>query len=328
MKIPKAKKMPSGKWRIQLRLQGQSITITREDKKECELEAFMIKAKATGSKLAPKATLNEIVDIFITARSNVLSPSTVNGYREIQRNRFKDYHNARIDKNFDFQTMINQEAKKISPKTLQNAWGLVRSSLEYSGIPVPKVRLAQKVESDSDFYDFEEISEIVKALEGDLHELPILLALHSLRVSEIRALTKEQCKNGVMRVRGAVVRSEDGMSHKPTNKTSAGTRDIPIFIPRLKELIDVAPPGPLLRVNSNTVMKHFKRFCRWNGFRYITWHPLRHSFCSLCHHLQIPELEVMKMGGWDDVNTMRKIYTHISDREEMIANEKLSNFFK
>lgn len=327
MKIPKAKKTKSGNWQIQLRLKGKSHTITRASKKECEIAAFEYKAREVNNSLAPDYTLNELIDRYISAKSNVLSPATVKGYRSMQRHRFKDYQDVRINKDFKFQVMINEEAAKVSPKTLKNAWGLVTPALEFAGIPVPKVRLSQKVIKEAKFYDYEEVKEIVEALKGHPDEMSILLALHSLRVSELRALEKKNCKDGIIKVRGSIVASENGMVAKPQNKNDTSTRNIPIFIPRLNELIKEAPNGKLLQHDPDTIIKHWKKFCHENGFRYLSWHPIRHSFCSLCYHLQIPELETMRLGGWKDVNTMRKIYTHLAEKEHEIANEKLVDFF-
>ena len=56
-------------------------------------------------------------------------------------------------------------------------------------------------------------------------------------------------------------------------------------------------------------------------------HGLRHSFASLCYHLGRSERETMAIGGWKDQNTMRKIYTHISEADLKKANEKLAAFF-
>ena len=84
MKIPKAKKLPSGNYCIELRLGGERYSITRRTEKECRQAAQLIKAEhLAGKKIeaAPKApekvTLEDAIDRFIAKRDNVLSPSTV-----------------------------------------------------------------------------------------------------------------------------------------------------------------------------------------------------------------------------------------------------------
>ena len=51
MKVPKARKLPSGSWTIQMRLGGHSVSVTRFSERTCILEAERIKAayRATGS---------------------------------------------------------------------------------------------------------------------------------------------------------------------------------------------------------------------------------------------------------------------------------------
>ena len=36
----------------------------------------------------------------------------------------------------------------------------------------------------------------------------------------------------------------------------------------------------------------------------------------------------MKLGGWSDIQTMRKIYTHIAEKDMIRAEDKLQKFFQ
>ena len=56
-------------------------------------------------------------------------------------------------------------------------------------------------------------------------------------------------------------------------------------------------------------------------------HGLRHSFASLAYHLQIPEKIAMEIGGWSDDGTMRKIYTHLAQKDIADRAKDFSNFF-
>ena len=90
MKIPKARKLPSGKWCVQLRIDGRSITITRDKEEQAIAEALAVKKGIVKAKAAkPKKKVTEAIDDYISCRSNVLSPATVRGYRFIQRGRFQ-----------------------------------------------------------------------------------------------------------------------------------------------------------------------------------------------------------------------------------------------
>jgi len=132
MKVPKPRKLSSGKWFIQLRLGGESVSISDYSKKECLRQAQLIKAEYLAGKRqkqmnpAPESpTLSEAVDRYIAQRSNTLSPATIRGYRTIQRNRFQEQMSRRLDQIApeDWQGIVNQEAARCGPKTLKNAWG-------------------------------------------------------------------------------------------------------------------------------------------------------------------------------------------------------------
>ena len=45
MKVPEPRKLKSGTWFVQLRLDGQSISVTAPTKTECRTKAELIKAK-------------------------------------------------------------------------------------------------------------------------------------------------------------------------------------------------------------------------------------------------------------------------------------------
>ena len=139
MKVPEPRKLSSGKWFIQLRLGGESVSISDFSKKECLRQAQLIKAEYLAGKRqkqmnpAPESpALTEAIDRYIAQRSNTLSPATIRGYRTIQRNRFQEQMSRRLDQIApeDWQGIVNQEAARCGPKTLKNAWGFIRSVAE------------------------------------------------------------------------------------------------------------------------------------------------------------------------------------------------------
>ncbi len=89
MKTPKAKKLPSGSWFVRIRIDGKDIGITRPTEKEAVAEAMAVKAGIIKARREEKTkTVSAAIDSYIDARVNVCSPSTIEGYRKIQRTRF------------------------------------------------------------------------------------------------------------------------------------------------------------------------------------------------------------------------------------------------
>ena len=174
-----------------------------------------------------------------------------------------------------------------------------------------------------------QIQTLIAAVRGKDIEMEVLLALHGLRRSELYALKKKNIQDGKILVRGAVVPSENGLIYKETNKSKESKRDVPIIIPRLQELVDAieGEEEPLCKTSFARSWVKIKRVCRENNLPEMSLHGLRHSFASLCYHLGISEMETMRLGGWSDVNVMRKIYTHLAEEDKIAAENKLKGFF-
>lgn len=332
MKVPKPRKLKSGTWFIQLRLNGESIPVNALTEKDCIRQAELLKAEYRNGKRAQiktEITLYDAIDNYITSRNNILSPSTIRGYRIIQRNRFKSISGMPLEKVKNWQQVINVECQNCSPKTVRNAFGFITSVLKENNIHVPNVSLPPIVKNERPFLEPTEIKTLINAVKSTDVEMAVLLGLHSLRRSELLAVTKEKAKNGEIVIDGAVVPNENNeMVYKPTNKTTKSNRKVKIRIPRLLELVEEAEEGNLVSMNANTLRNKINAICRQNGLPEIGIHGLRHSFASLAHHLGLSERETMEIGGWDDWQTLHKIYEHLSERERLKAENKFDDFYK
>lgn len=187
MKVPKPRRLPSGSWFIQLRLGGESIPVTAGTEREVTRQAQLIKAEHLAGKRAAAAsprTLEQAMTAYIDSRANVLSPSTVHGYKTIIKTRFLSWSSKPVSR-IDFQKMVNEEAKLCGPKTLRNAFGLVAAAVEAEGFPRPVVSLPQLGKPDHAYLQPEQIQTLLREIRDNVHEMPILLGLHGLRRSEI-----------------------------------------------------------------------------------------------------------------------------------------------
>lgn len=349
MKTPKPRRLPSGSWFIQLRLGKRSVSITEPTEKACVQKAQLIKAehiagKDTRSMDRSLNTLDKLLQHYINAKKPVLSPSTVRGYEAIRRTRFLAYKDRDPEK-INWQRLVSDESRLCGPKTLKNAWALVAAAVQFNSGEKPAVTLPQVVSDEHPYLEAEQIPAFLDAIRGKPCELAALLGLHGLRRSEMFALTWEDIdlpssddnmsanSLGFLHVRGSMVHDEDGkLIRKKENKNRSSRRTVPIMIPRLAELLSVSPTGDkssmVLTGHPNSVYKAVNSVCNKAGLPLIGVHGLRHSFASLAHSLGVPEAECMALGGWNDPQTMRKIYTHLDTAARLKASNAMTDFYK
>ena len=336
MKIPQPRKLPSGAWNVRVQIDGKTHSITKPTEKECLAEATALKAGLKTAALNPtRKTLFKAMDDYIEARQNVLSPSTIRGYRAIQRTRFNQYLTRDITKTTQeqWQRIVNLEAKTCSAKTLKNAWGFVSAVIEETTGRRYSVRLPQVIPNDLPFLTAEQIPLFLNAIKGKNCEIGALLALSSLRRSEILALRWEDIDldNGCIYVHGAAVHDEKGnLIQKKENKNKTSRRTIPFILPQLRQAIETTDKKGIYVItgNPNQLWQSINRICRREGLPEVGVHGLRRSFASLAYHLGISEEVAMRTGGWSDYTTMRKIYTKVSQKDIQDQADMYTNFFE
>jgi len=336
MKIPEPRKLKSGSYFIQLRLSGVSVPVTASTAKECKQQAALIKAEhraGTRKIVSANLTLAELIQRYVDKYESVLSPATTRGYMSIKKNRFPNYMSKPVKDIRDWQTMINEELKTKSEKTVANGWGAITAALGDAGIPVPDVKLADVPEQDLAFLEPEEIPLFLEAARGDPCEIEMLLELHGLRESEAMYVVQNNMidvKHNVINVRGAIVPNKDNKYvEKKTNKTKSSTRSVPIMIPRLAELVkeyeDAGKPIPTH--SPSALLSHVHKTCERAGVTDCTNHDLRRTCASLGYSLGVSERVMMDMCGWEDPQTMHKIYVKLAARDKAKANNAMADFY-
>ena len=311
MKIPKIVKLPSGSYFCRLRLDGKSIPITEPTYDKCQAKAIAIKQGLIQGHTGASVTLRTAIDNFILERYNVLSPSTIRGYRTIQR-RVPD----KPLKSIKWQRLVDDLARNYSPKTVSNTWGLISTVLKDYGIS-PNVRLPQKVAREPVFLTPEQIPVFIDAIKSTKYVLPALLALNSLRLSEIKALTWNDIGDEFITVHGSVVPDENNVqTRKTANKTVQSRRSVPILIPELHTALEEKrDTEPLMPCDEALLRKRINEVCKKAGLPEVSIHGLRHSFASLAYHLSVPTRITMEIGGWSNEQTVMRIYTHIAQSD-------------
>lgn len=333
--IPKAVQLNSGTWRIQLLVDGKRHSITAPTERECMEKARAIKTGYLKAAPSSRLTLRKALDRYIERREGTLSPSTIRSYRDIQKNRFQTAMDKPITQ-YDqkgWQRLVSQEAKLCSPKSVKNAWVIINAVIKEETGEGFTVKLPQVVPTKTAQYlEPAQIKQFLEAIKGSSVELPALMALHSLRRSELLAVTWEDVdlEKKCIFVRGAVVYDASGnLVEKAANKNQSSRRVVPIMIPRLYDLLhdQWQPTGPVVTMPPTTIFASINRICKAEDLPQVGIHGLRHSFASLAAHIGMQEKTTMEIGGWANDATMRRIYTHALTVDRLTGSNKMIDYF-
>lgn len=343
-KLPTPQKLPSGMWRCQVMVSGKRVSVVDEDPavaqaKAVALRAGLIKESAELKESRKGAiTLTCAIDRYIKIRENVLSPSTIGGYREIQRNRFRELMGKKIldIEVSDLQAAVNTDAETVSAKTIKNALGLTVAVIsEYKDISSKRIRLPQRKRVEHSYLDEQGMIDLFEAIQGSPAEIPILLAVWlGMRRSEIMGLCWDSIdfKHSKILIRRTYVRDENGKYVlRDEMKTEASNRilDCPGYI--LQKLNEYSPEkrdGRVFLMNPNSIYDSMRSICKRNNIPFVGVHGLRHTNASVMLSLGIMDKVAMARGGWSTDVTMKKVYYHVFQSDKDIAGSKVDSFFQ
>lgn len=316
----KIEKLPSGSYRIRKMYKGKTYTIVT-DYKPTQKEAMQLMAaeldKVTPS--APHMTFKASADKYIEVKTNVLSPSSINGYKSVLRNLSAEFKALNINDiaAMDIQKEINDYSANRSPKTVRNAHGFISAVL---GMFRPELNISttlpQRRRNDSYIPSDDDVKRILERAKGTLYEIPLILATFGLRRSEICALTLEDLNGNILTINKALVTNDSGEFIIKTTKTIDGTRKI--YLPDY--VVDlIRKNGKIYDKSPGQIYENLCKYQNELGIPHFKLHALRHYYASMSHSLGIPDSYIMQAGGWKSDNTLKSVYRHAMDdkKEEM-----------
>lgn len=337
-RLPKAQKLPSGSWRVQVKVDGRRISVVDEDPGVAQAKALAIREGLIQQEERKKSlTLEEAITAYIDARSSTLSPATIRGYDVAKRNRFKGLMPRNIHSltRRDVQAAVNLEARSVSAKTVANAYGLIRPVLRDYGIDVAGVRLPQVVRPKKDYVQPEEIGALLEAAKRDKHELPILMALWlGLRRSEILGLCWDCVDEdaGTVTIRRTCLQDKDGkmvLREGTKNRSSHRTIPCPPYImDKLRELRQGRTEGRVFEISQDVIRRHIEAVCKAAGVTVTNTHGLRHTNAAIMRHLGISDAHAMERGGWSEERTYKRTYSYVFDSTATAEDARIDDFME
>lgn len=322
--MAKAKKLPSGSWRARVfshkDSEGKSHyeSFTAPTKAEAEMKAAEFAANKK-RRIRHDLTVAEAIDGYITAKEAVSSPSTIRGYRQMERTRYNSISKKKIRAltSEDMQLFVSElVGQGLSPKTVRNIYGLLTSSVVlYDDSARFRVTLPAKPVKRPVSPSDETVRALYEAASPQM-KVCIALGCRSVRRGEISALKYEDIVNGVAHIHADMVKDSNGKwIYKEIPKTSESDRFI-----RVPDF--GTGKGFIVNWTPDSITKRFIELRDSLGLS-IRFHDLRHYFASTAAVLQIPDIYTADLGGWQrDGKTMKAVYqNNIKSMSDYYANK-------
>lgn len=345
IKLPKIKQLPSGNFQARVYAgkdaDGKAVyrSITRSTYAEVQLElaTFKVEHKEEKVQAVANRTVRDVIQDYININSSVFSPSTVRLYNGLLRNSLQSLMSVKlsqIDQN-TVQKAVNEEAARVSPKAVRNAYGLFTAAM---AVEMPdrvfRVNLPQKIKSNISIPTEEEVKKLLETAEGTDMKIPVLLgACCGMRRSEIAALTWEDVdlEKGTIYIRKAIVRGDDGEYHEKGTKTIAGTRTIKLFSYVVSALAEAKERGwgrdGRITPDPAAITSRWRWVLRHAKVPNYRFHDLRHYLISVMLSLNIPKKYIADYVGHETENMIDNVYGHIMASKKLSVQDELQKYF-
>ena len=329
------KKLPSGNWRVRVydytdesgvRRYRSFTAATRKDCAYMAAEFAQNKARIAAGDL----TVAEAIDEYIRVKSEVLSPSTIRGYKKQRRNYYKSIEGLRIRTLTTpiIQEWINRLSGKLSPKTVANIHGLLMAAL---AMFAPEIRLnptlPRRIPSQLHTPSDTDVKALLVAIDDkELYLAVLLAAFGPLRRGEICALESTDIHGNYVTVSKSMVKADNGdwiVQPRPKTDASFRTVDFPEFVTKYipeKE-------GPLFDITPDQISNRFHRVILKNDLPHFRFHDLRHYAASIMHAIGVPDQYIMQRGGWATDGVMKKVYRDTIDEQTIKMTQTINQYF-
>ncbi len=309
-------KLPSGNYRISEMKDGKRVRMTL-DHKPTKAEALKLMFDKHES-FSDTTTFERAADRYIQSKENVLSPSTIRGYRAVLRNMDESFRRTALEK-IDLpllQRMINECAANHTPKTVRNVNGFVMSVMNYYGADIRSPRLPQKEKKNAYIPTEDDVKRILNDVKGTKYEVAFILGTLGLRRSEICALTADDLNGNVLTINKALVQDSNNNWIVKQTKTTDSTRTI--IVP--DHVADLIRQNGVCEYGPHAIYQALQRSQRRLGIPQFPFHKLRHFFASYMHNLGYSDKQIQEFGGWKTDAVMKTVYQHAMEMDKIKAS--------
>jgi len=331
--MAKATKLPSGNWRVQVRIKEDGQTISKSFTAGTKREAEFLASQyaLTRKEAEDKKTVAEAIEEYINLKTPVLSPATIRGYRGMQKNLYNSIGGIDINEitSKDLQSFVGIIALDHSAKTVKNAYSLLTAALSMY-LPDKKfhVTMPQKNVIQRNIPDDEKVKALISAADPELRKAILLASIGTLRRGEIASLKYGDIKRDIsaVYVHSDIVRDEHGCwIYKDIPKNSSSIRTVVLPEHVIKSLGEGLPDENVISLNPAQITNRFMRLRDKLGMK-CRFHDLRHYAASIMHALGVPDQYIMERGGWKTDTTLKAVYRNILDDKSKKFTDITNNY--
>lgn len=342
--MAKAKKLPSGRWRVRVLLPRTSNTDNKQHFKsftantKSEAERMANQWKYSQKEEPSNITVSKAVDEYITSKAAVLSPSTVREYRRIRKIYIDgtSMENIKLSSvnNLQLQKWVSELSERIGAKTIRNAYGLVSAMMQQQ-VPDKTFRVTMpyrempRLNTPTE----KEIQDMI-GMAGEKLQTAIILSVcgnGALRRGEVCAIKQKDINRDdcTVFIHSDFVRDEKGVwIYKPHPKTSSSIRTVSYAPEIIAKIPEGEPEDFVVGLMPDSVTKEFVRLKAKCGIQ-CRFHDLRAYSASAMLAMGIPARYVEQSGGWAPGSAaLRRIYSRVLPDKESEYNQKAIQKFK
>lgn len=306
----KVEKVGESSYRVRKTYNGKRYDVyfdhEPDDKEILETVADKLKRGDFG---AIKGTFGDACKKYVASKRNVLSPSTIGGYQKIIRALSEEFKAIKLSQvtQIDIQSEINRYSKGRAPKSVKNLHGFISAVL---GMHAPNMTLTtslpQKKKYDRYVPTEDEVKRILDASEGSEYHIGFQLATLGMRRAEICGVTIDDIHGNLLTINKDMIYDEENhLVTRDNTKTEESTRDI--YLP--DKLIDeIKKAGVIYDKTPAMLVKTLHKYQDELGIPRFRLHDLRVFYASYAHLLGVPDVYIMKNGGWKTDYVMKSIY--------------------
>ena len=328
-----AKRLPSGSYRVRVynSFKKQYKSFTAASKREAEIMGAAWLADCERQEdLVRHPTFKRGAELYITEKSSVLSPTTIQGYKVMLKNNTARLNEIKLSDITPrlVQDWINELTVAKSPKTVHNVYGFFTAVMNYHDVDIKLSRITLPKKTRH-FKRLPTAKVVLDAFKGSEIEVPVLLAVWcGMRISEILGVRRSDIDGNILTINRVGVYVDGKLIYKDAAKTYESNRQLELAQP-LMELINSLPctaDEPVVPFSRRQVYSRFVKIMKEQGYS-ITFHDLRHVNASVMAALGVPDLYAMERGGWSNTTTLKQVYQQTFNDERKRIDTMIDSYF-